>query len=422
MLTKNMKKSLCCFMAVLTATTMLTACGTKNVTEVPGSNSVGTEEKNEGTKSFKPMKIAYAVNQVDEAFLAYQKAMVDVIGPALNIEFTFSEQLKDAGDMTTFIENAYAAGCDAVVCNLASSVDQAAAVCNDLGIKFVGISSSPAAINQDMPSYISVVGASAQGYGASYGEAIKSVTSDGKEHSVLILSGAACYGATSFIEGTAGALKALQDVYGLTYEKDLMELATTSTQIDAANDKNIKITIFPGMEDLAGTVSPILQTGEYDVLCGTTNIYDQLGVAVDEVEKDRNMDIKFITRSAMSDSIAAAFNGTDSQGSPIIDAIVSPGTFEHVAAVTMLRNAFDGYDEQMRDNGNASNVTGMDPLVITSAEDYNVLAKKDMPYSFVTVDDILAMCNTVNNEVTYQTINDFGASINTQSILERFNK
>ena len=64
------------------------------------------------------------------------------------------------------------------------------------------------------------------------------------------MSGAACYGATSFIEGTAGSLKALQDVYGLKYTKDIKELATTKTQIDAENDKGIKITIFPGMADL----------------------------------------------------------------------------------------------------------------------------------------------------------------------------
>lgn len=186
--------------------------------------------------------------------------------------------------MTTFIENAYAAGCQGVIVDLSNSIDQAAAVCNDLGMWFVGISSADAAENMEMEKYVGVVGAGAAGYGASYADAIKSVVNDGKNHSILLMSGAACYGATSFIEGTAGSLKALQDVYGLKYTKDIKELATTKTQIDAENDKGIKITIFPGMADLATTVSPLLQTGNYDVLVGTSNIYDSLGVAVDEVE------------------------------------------------------------------------------------------------------------------------------------------
>ena len=82
-----------------------------------------------------------------------------------------------------------------------------------------------------MEKYVSVVGAGAAGYGASYADAIKSVVNDGKNHSILLMSGAACYGATSFIEGTAGSLKALQDVYGLKYTKDIKELATTKTQM-----------------------------------------------------------------------------------------------------------------------------------------------------------------------------------------------
>ncbi len=411
----------------LIAAAALTACGgggastptAGSETEAVQTQTNTTETQTQGTeaKEFTPMKIAVAVNSTDEAMVQAKNAMETVIGPALNIEFMFSEGIADNGALNTFIENAYASGADAVYTNVTGGIDQAAALCEDLGIYFVGISSADAEENMEMPHYIGVTGASAAGYGEAYAQALEAVLKDGEEHSVLILSGAASYGATSFIEATAGSLKALQDIYGLTYTQDIAVMATTSTQVEAENDKNIKITVFPGMQDMATNVSPLLQSGEYDVLVGTSNIYDSLGVAVDEVEKALGKDIKFISRSAFSDATKNAFNTKDSQGSPVMDAIVLNGAYENVAAVLMLRNAFDGYADNMRDGDRCSRVPGMIPLVVTSAEEYNSLSDGNMPYSFVTVEDLLSLCGP---DVTFKDIDAFGASLTTENILEKF--
>lgn len=415
-----MRKSLMSAMAVAMAATLtLTACGgttaaaSSAATEAAAS-AVSEEATGEG---YKPMKIAFAAQAVDETFVEAKNALENEIGPALNIEFMFSEAISDNGALNTFIENAYASGCDAVYTNVAGGIDQAAAVCNDLGMYFVGVSSAGAEENAEIPYYVGVAGASAEGYGEAYANALNSVIGDGAEHSILILSGAACYGATSFIEATAGSLRALQDIYGLTYTEDLNALATSSTQIDAENDKNIKITVCPGMQDIATAVSPLLQSGDYDVLVGTSNIYDSLGVAVDEVEKALGKDIKFITRSMFSDSTKAAFNSMDSQGSPVIDAIVLNGTYEHLAAVMMLRNAFDGHADAMRDGDHCSRVPGQIPLVITTADEYNALSGADMPFSFVTVDEVVSQCNA---DATFKSIDELGASLTTENILKKF--
>lgn len=422
-----MKKALAVLLAAMMLLATLAACGNSssgNPSNPPAENSsnVGSPSSEPGTTPESPtyshMKIAFAANAVDETFVQMKNAMENVIGPALNIEFVFSEAISDAGALTTFIENAYASGCDAVWTNVTSSIDQAAGVCEELGMYFVGISSGEAADNLTLEHYVSVTGASAAGYATAYGQALRAVVNDGNDHSVLILSGAACYGATSFIEGTVGSLQALADVYSLTYEQDLYALATSSTQVEATNDKGIKITVFPGMADMATNVSPLLQTGDYDVLVGTSNIYDSLGVAVDEVEKALNIDIKMISRAAFSENIQNAFNSTDSQGSPIMNAIVLEGAYEHVAAVTMLRNAFDGNLDNMRNNGQCSRVPGMIPLVVTNADEYNALAADNMPYSYTTVEDIHAM---IGPDATWQQINDFGASLTTEHILEKFN-
>lgn len=415
-----MRKSLMSAMAVAMAATLtLTACGgttaaaSSAATEAAAS-AVSEEATGEG---YKPMKIAFAAQAVDETFVEAKNALENEIGPALNIEFMFSEAISDNGALNTFIENAYASGCDAVYTNVAGGIDQAAAVCNDLGMYFVGVSSAGAEENAEIPYYVGVAGASAEGYGEAYANALNSAIGDGAEHSILILSGAACYGATSFIEATAGSLRALQDIYGLTYTEDLNALATSSTQIDAENDKNIKITVCPGMQDIATAVSPLLQSGDYDVLVGTSNIYDSLGVAVDEVEKALGKDIKFITRSMFSDSTKAAFNSMDSQGSPVIDAIVLNGTYEHLAAVMMLRNAFDGHADAMRDGDHCSRVPGQIPLVITTADEYNALSGADMPFSFVTVDEVVSQCNA---DATFKSIDELGASLTTENILKKF--
>lgn len=415
-----MRKNLMSAMAVTMAAALtLSACGgtTAAASSVATEAAASAASEEAAAEGYKPMKIAFAAQAVDETFVEAKNALENEIGPALNIEFMFSEAISDNGALNTFIENAYASGCDAVYTNVAGGIDQAAAVCNDLGMYFVGISSAGAEENAEMPYYVGVAGASAEGYGEAYASALNSVIGDGAEHSILILSGAACYGATSFIEATAGSLRALQDIYGLTYTEDLNVLATSSTQVDAENDKNIKITVCPGMQDIATTVSPLLQSGDYDVLVGTSNIYDSLGVAVDEVEKALGKDIKFITRSMFSDSTKAAFNSTDSQGSPVIDAIVLNGTYEHLAAVMLLRNAFDGHADAMRDGDHCSRVPGQIPLVITTADEYNALSSADMPFSFVTVDEVVNQCNA---DATFKSIDELGASLTTENILKKF--
>lgn len=416
------KRTLTSAVAMLTALSLLAGCGgtASSAASEAESASEGASSAANGesgaTGEFEPMTIAYAANATDETFAQLKDAFDNVIGPALNIEFTYSEPINDTGALTTFIENSYAAGADAVITNLSSSIDQAAAVCNDLGLYFVGISSSGAVENMDMPYYVASTGASAEGYGEAYANVINSIINDGEEHGILILSGAAAYGATSFIEGTAGSLRALEDVYGLTYTQDVDTLATSATQVEAENDKGIKITVFPGMEDLATNVSPLLQTGEYDVVVGTTNIYDSLGVAINEVEEALDMDIEFITRGVFSDAMSAAFNGTDSQGNQIVDGLVIGGTFENVSAVILLRNAFDG-NTNMRDGDNCARVTGWAPLSVTSVDDYNILSGEDMPYAFVSTEDLLSLCGP---DVTWQDIADYGASLTTENIVAKY--
>lgn len=416
-----MKKIISMALVLTLVLSLFAGCGSNATTAAPATSS-GNSSAAEPAKTesgYAKKKVAIAFNGNNDDVLRTQEAFDKYIGPALNLEFMYSETISDAGALVTFIQNAYASGCEAIMTNCSGDIDQAAAVCNDLGLYFVGISSSGSKENSEMPYYASVCGASAEGYGESYAEAIRSVVGDGQQHSVLILSGAACYGATSFIEGAAGSLRALQDVYGLKYETDIQALATTSTQVDAANDKGVKITIVPGMQDLANMVSPLLQTGEYDVVVGTTDIYGSLSIAIDEVEKALGKNIHMISRSAFSKTVDGAFNVKDSTGNTIMDAMVSVGLYEFVAGVIVLRNCLDGYAENMRDGGVCSRIAGQRPLVVTTPEQYNALADESIPYSYVSVEQIVDLCNSTT---TWQDIDSFGASLTSDAIISYFSK
>ena len=395
----------------------LTACGSSEST----AGSAATSGAASTSQGFEKKKIAIAWNGANDDVVQSKMHFDGEIGELLNMEFVHSEPISDAGALTTFIENSYASGCEAILTNVSNAIDQAAAVCNDLGLYFVGISSSNAAENQDLPYYVSVCGASAEGYGDSYAEALTSVVGDGAEHSILILSGAACYGATSFIEGTVGSLRALQDVYGLTYTGDLTEMATSSVQVEAENDKNVKITIMPGMQDLANVVSPLLQTGDYDVVVGTTDIYGSLSIAINEVEQALGKNINIISRNTFSEMVGDAFNSQDSTGNPALNAIVCTGLYEFLAGIIVLRNALDGYADNMRNSdGTCSRVPGMRPTVITSAEEYNVLSSSELPYAFITEDEILSVCSKLHPEVTYADIDALGAKQTTEYLMTKF--
>lgn len=397
----------------------LAACGGSG-SQTAGS-AAGSAAASGSSAGFEHKKIAIAWNGANDDVVQSKMHFDNEIGALLNLEFVHSEPISDAGALTTFIENSYASGCEAILTNVSNAIDQAAAVCNDLGLYFVGISSSNAAENQSLPYYVSVCGASAEGYGDSYAEALTSVVGDGAEHSILILSGAACYGATSFIEGTTGSLRALEDVYGLTYSEDLNALATSSVQVEAENDKGVRITIMPGMEDLANMVSPLLQTGDYDVVVGTTDIYGSLSIAINEVEEALGKNINIISRNTFSEMVGTAFNSLDSTGNPELNAIVCTGLYEFLAGIIILRNALDGYSDQMRnEDGSCSRVPGMRPTVITSAEQYNVLSSDELPYAFITEDEILSVCSKLHPEVTYADIDALGAKQTTDYLMTKF--
>ena len=73
---------------------------------------------------------------------------------------------------------------------------------------------------------------------------------DGTE-GYLIATGIASSGNQQHIEIGQGILNGIADKYGLTFEQDIADLVTVAETTNAANDKGILVTLYPGSPNKA---------------------------------------------------------------------------------------------------------------------------------------------------------------------------
>ena len=138
-----MKKLLSMLLALVMVFSMVACSNDQGNNETPDDKpsasapSEGNEQKpDEGEKDevkLEPYKIAVAFTQINATALSQQEDLKTYIAPAFNVEFMFSEAVDSAEVAMTFLENAYAAGCQAVMNFQNSSVEQINAKANELG-------------------------------------------------------------------------------------------------------------------------------------------------------------------------------------------------------------------------------------------------------------------------------------------------
>ncbi len=90
---------------------------------------------------------------------------------------------------------------------------------------------------------------------------------------------------------------------------------------NAANDKNILITLYPGSpnkETWLPGISTLLQTGKYNMFLSSGQTYNQSATVVDEVEKSFGIDIKVASVGALGTTLTTAFNTKDLPATPVL--------------------------------------------------------------------------------------------------------
>lgn len=377
-------KKLLCLLVALAMVFSLAACGGKTETPEPtktpeqtagpaGETTPAPDENGGEEVKLEPYKIAVAFTQINATALAQQEYLKTYVAPAFNVEFMFSEAVDSAEVAMTFIENAYAAGCQAIMNFQNSSVEQINAKANELGMYI--ISNAPAAENSDLPYVLGYMAGSIPDCAAAYKNMVDRFTSDGQPHNVIIISAGAGLGNSQHYECTYAMLEALQAKYDLTYSETIEDLASSRgmTQVETGTD--MKILLYPGYPNSDTYVSGLsaeLQTGEYDIVLGCNQATTKFAVAIDEVERAYNMDIKVGYFTSIDDATTSAVNTKDVSGNASVNSvIVNPGDVLVGGMFAVLYNGISGHADAMRVDGEG--ITFNSPLWL--AEDAEMYLK-----------------------------------------------
>jgi hypothetical protein len=378
----KMKKILSIILSLVMVLSMVACSSDQGTTQTSPSASAsdsnvsasGTDNSAQETPVDLPhYKIAVAFTQINATALAQQDYLNNYIAPAFNVEFMFSEAVDSAEVAMTFIENAYAAGCQAIMNFQNSSVEQINAKANELGMYI--ISNASAAENADLPYVLGNMAGSIPDCAAAYRTMVENFTSDGKSHNVVIISAGAGLGNEQHYECTYAMLDALKDIYGLTYSDSIENLASSRGMTEVSTGTDMKILLYPGYPNSDTYVSGLsseLQTGDYDIVLGCNQATTKFAVAIDEVERAYNMDIKVGYFTSIDEATTAAVNTKDVSGNSSVNSIVvNPGDLLVGGMFAVLYNGLSGYADTMRTNGAGS--TFNSPLWL--AEDSNVYLK-----------------------------------------------
>jgi hypothetical protein len=411
---KKMKKISALLLCVVLTLSLFSGCGSTSSTDSTGESKTGTEAE---TQTKDPYKIAVATIMEGETWEVQKSYYENEVGPALNMEFMFSEKLADANGLVDFMERAYAAGCVGLI-NFVTPNDaiaQGARKAEEWGMWFVTQNS---AINEDVAELtynLGHCGASAVGIGTAYENAFNELLADGENHSVFIFSGAAVggaigQGAASHYYSVQGMLEAMQNTYGLTYDKSIDEIINNQNpgEVNTGNP-DIKIYIYPGTDVSAATTAAQtqFQTGDYDVFAAVLS-YSAFTNALSDVEASLGKNIKIIGTASIEAQTATGFETIDSQNDTMLNAaVINPLNNANGICAVLIYNALTGHADAMKDNGKAV-LFKVSPWVCLSAETYSEIAKLDTSSDTYVLNtaDLQALCVENDANVTFKTLEE----------------
>jgi hypothetical protein len=339
-----------------------------------------------------------------------KKYFEEELGPKFNIKFIFSEVINDADGLMTFMENAFAQGAQGIINYRTNAIPQAAAKAQELEMYLINIASKMPADVQDDASLtytIGNIGASVVGIAAAYTKAIDEVLSDGQNHSLVVVTGAAVgQAAASHYFSTKALLEGMQAKYNLTYSDTVDNLINNATpsEIETGNDA-IKIFLVPGVDvaTITNTISPKLQSGEYDVFAAVFG-YANYTSLITEVEAAQNVNVKIIATTSIEAQTATGFETKDKFGDSILSAgILNPLNVANGPAVAMMFNALTGHVDAMKNGGKPVQLY-VNPWVVFDSETYVNISKLDASHETYVLsgEDLDLMTVNKDSKITYK--------------------
>lgn len=202
---------------------------------------------------------------------------------------------------------------------------------------------------KDNPYFLGTIGPTTedeQTAGETLAENLAALDESG-DASYLVVTGGSGIGNEMHRLRTVGILSKLQEIYGLTYEMTVEELAeiTEVTEIETGTD--VRITLFPGYLVDGGEVGEAVEGGAYTMVISAMTIANAI-TNICNAEEANGYDIKVGMVDCFTDQNYAFFNETDVNGDSKLNCLVGKyGAIVGPSFVAMC-NAYAGYAEQFR--------------------------------------------------------------------------
>lgn len=417
---KKMIKKAICVLLVLSMCIGLTACSgsgsktskdTTDTTKTENASGTSEEKKTETStdaKDHKTFKIAVMEVQLNDESTIRAKYFKDYIGPKYNCEFMFSEACTTLDAAMTFIENAADAGCDAVINYYAvpANTDQLIQLCQEYGMYYVENTGrtpdNEAAYAAKYPNFGGGFQADQPDTGRLFKEYLLANMDSSKTHNFIVGTGAAYQGNTQQTEISTNMLEAIAEMYDLKYDNTIEELITSSSPVNATNDKGIDIYCYPGAANQNGWLeglSAALQTGKYDYLLMSPNVIGNVCTVISEVEEALNMDITYIGFGTFGDALKTAFDTTDKFGNTTLSmSTVKFTSLVSAMAFSEAYNLLTGHQEAVLSENGEPNVLLFRMQAVTSPEQLAEMSNWDTDGKWVADYDFVDSILAVNNE------------------------
>ncbi len=426
------------FTSILLAGTLtfgLVACGGSNGTTETGNADTLTEAPTDGEKITSPdqhekFKIGILEVQLNDESTNRASYFNDYIAPQYNCEFMFSEACADLNAAMTFVENAADAGCDAIINYYAvgANTEQLIQLCQEYGMVYVENggrnSQNDAAYQANYENFAGAFMADQPDTGRLFREYLLETMDSSESHNFIVATGGAYQGNAQQTEISTNMLEAIQELYGLTYDKTIEELITSASPITGTSDKGIEVYCYPGVPSAKGWLegmSAALQTGKYDYLLLAPQALGNVGTAVSEVEEALNKDITIIGFGSFGDALTNGFKTKDKFG----NTTVSMSTVKFTSLVSAM--GFSKVYNMLTGYGDATHTADGQPAVglfrmqaVTEASQLDEMESWDTPGKWVADYDVLnGFLGMYNEGITAEQVQEKINAVTYDSIKER---
>ncbi|MCC8065504.1 MAG: hypothetical protein LIO94_00140 [Clostridiales bacterium] len=295
----------------------------------------------------------------DYEAVAFHKYFEEYLGSSFNATFYYNaERIDSAEDEIAFVEELHEQGVKGIISFLSTYVEDVLPVCEEYGMYYVlgsgTLTDEVFDAVKDNPYFLGVIGPSnedEQDAGETLAEYM-SALDETRDASYLVVSGGSSLGNEMHRLRTVGILSSLQELYGLTYDETAEELAEVSETTVVETGTDVKITILPGYLEDEAAVTEAVSGGEYTAVISSMTIANAVSNIAD-AEAEYGYDIKVGMIDCFTDVNYEFFNTTDVNGDSRLNCLIGKYGAVVAPAFVAMSNAYAGYEEDFREDGNA---------------------------------------------------------------------